>query len=169
MKKWALGIFAALAVGYFGLLPFESTDAGELYVVETLLVEADENQVRLYSGDTMGSGATPAEAVQDMERKAPGQLFLRQTKRLIFCDGAEQNCNPMELPEQLPMGAGVYAAEQTAEALLEEQEDLENILEARERRQQQSMPTLADMKNCALRDRTLKLAPLEQGEHGERS
>lgn len=94
MKKWALGIFAALAVGYFGLLPFESTDAGELYVVETLLVEADENQVRLYSGDTMGSGATPAEAVQDMERKAPGQLFLRQTKRLIFCDGAEQNCNP---------------------------------------------------------------------------
>lgn len=55
MKKWALGIFAALAVGYFGLLPFESTDAGELYVVETLLVEADENQVRLYSGDTMAA------------------------------------------------------------------------------------------------------------------
>lgn len=96
------------------------------------------------------------EALADMEEWAPGQVFLRQTKRIIFCGGTE--ARPGELPEDLPMGAGVYETTQSAEILLEIN-DLEDILEARERRQKQ-MPTLADLKNSALSGKKLPLAAL---------
>ena len=157
MKLWLLAGLVALCVGYFDLLPFESVDAGELYIVETLMVEETAGGVRLYAGETEGRGGTLRAAAADMENHAPGQLFLRQTKRLIFCNGAE--VRPMELPETLPMGAAVYQTEESAEELLEETE-LEDVLEARERRQG-DMPTLADLKNEALTKQTLTLADLD--------
>lgn len=156
MRLWLLAGIAALCVGYFDLLPFESVDAGELYIVETLLVEQDIWGVNLYADEVQGCGATMTEALADMEEWAPGQVFLRQTKRIIFCGGTE--ARPGELPEDLPMGAGVYETTQSAEILLEIN-DLEDILEARERRQKQ-MPTLADLKNSALSGKKLPLAAL---------
>lgn len=161
MKLWLLAGIAALCVGYFDLLPFESVDAGELYVVETLIVEQDIWGVSLYADDVQGYGATVTEALADMEEWAPGQIFLRQTKRIIFCGGTE--AAPMELPEDLPMGAGMYETKQSAETLLE-MDDLEDILEARERRQKR-MPTLADVKNCALTGKKLSLAALGEDVH----
>lgn len=168
MKRVVIIICIALAVGYFGLLPFESTDAGELYVVETLVVDRSEESICFCSGDLTGCGATAAEAVADMERKTPGQLFLRQTKRLIFCGGAEESCDPMTLPEELPMGAGVYASSEPAEMLLEEQDVLEEVLEAWERRNEQ-MPTLAEMKDSALKNQKPKLVPLRLEETDEQT
>lgn len=157
MKLWLLAGIIALCVGYFDLLPFESADAGELYIVETLMVEDRGGEVRLYAGEAEGRGATMEAAVADMENYAPGRLFLRQTKRLIFCGGSE--VMPMELPDTLPMGAAVYGAEESAKTLLDS-EDLEDVLEARERRRA-DMPTLADLKNDTLTGRSLTLADLD--------
>ena len=158
MKMWLLAGLVALCVGYFDLLPFESVDAGELYIVETLMVEETAGGVRLWAGEVQGRGDTLRDAAADMENRAPGRLFLRQTKRLIFCGEAE--VRPMELPETLPMGATVYRAEESAEELLEEK-TLEDVLEARERRMITSMPTLADLKNEALTKKPLTLADLD--------
>lgn len=163
MKLWLLAGVVALCVGYFDLLPFESVDAGELYIVETLMVEDRAGEVSLYAGDVEGHGATMDAAVADMENYAPGRLFLRQTKRLIFCGGSE--VMPMELPETLPMGAAVYGAEESAETLLDAKE-LEDILEARERRFG-NMPTLADLKNDALTRESLTLAALDWEEDAQ--
>lgn len=163
MKLWLLAGIVALCVGYFDLFPFESVDAGELYIVETLMVEECAGEVSLYAGKVEGHGPTLKAAAADMEHFAPGQLFLRQTKRLIFCAGTE--AKPMELPETLPMGATVYSAEESAETL-QEAKDLEDVLEARER-QQKNMPTLADLKNDALTNRPLTMESLNWEEDAE--
>ena len=163
MKLWILAGIVALCVGYFDLLPFESIDAGELYIVETLMVEETAGEVNLYAGEAEGHGPTLKAAVANMEQFAPGQLFLRQTKRLIFCGGTE--ARPMELPETLPMGAAVYQAEESAETL-QDAENLEDILEARER-QRKDMPTLADLKNDVLTERPLTMAKLQWEEERE--
>ncbi len=164
MKKWLLGLLVVLAVSFFDLWPFPQQDAGELYIVETLLLEAEENQVHLYAGELSASGANIEEALSAMEENTPGQLFLRQTRRLIFCDGAERNCNPMDLPEQLPMGVCVYTWSGAAEAL--DMENINKVLEARERRNKKT-PTLAKLKNDAITGQPLVLATLEQEENHE--
>ncbi len=160
MKKWLLCLAAVAAVGALDLWPFPQQDAGELYLVETLLVEADGRQVTLRSGELSGSGGTSAEALEEMEQRAPGQLFLRQTRRIIFCNGAERFCDPMELPEPLPMGACVYCCPEAAKDL--EEKKLNQVLEARERRNERT-PTLAQMKNSVVSGVQPDLAPIEEG------
>lgn len=166
--KWALAAAAALIVGFFDLLPFESVDAGALYIIETLMVEMEQGEIHLYAGEADGRGATVKAAVADMEQNAPGMLFLRQTKRLIFCGGAEAAVDFLNLPEDLPMGAGVYVSEKPAAELLEDQDQLEQILEARERREEKNLPTLAEIKNNVLREQSMSMAQIE-GENGGNS
>lgn len=165
--KWIIAAAAALAVGFLDLLPFESVDAGALYIVETLMVEMENGEVRLYAGAADGSGATVKDAAADMERSAPGMLFLRQTKRIIFCGGAENEVDFLSLPEDLPMGTGVYVSALSAEDLLENQERLEQILEARERREEGNLPTLAELKNNVLKEQSPGLAAIEEENGGE--
>lgn len=155
MNKWILGAAAAVAVSWCGWLPFEAVDAGELYVVENLLVEADGQQVTLHTEDVSGSGKDLEEAFLAMQANAPGQLFLRQTRRLIFCGGGEYYINMYDLPHELPVGMAVYQTEQTAEELLEEKK-LGEILEAREHREKE-YPTLAKVKNGLLLGEVPKL------------
>jgi hypothetical protein len=115
--------------------------------VETLLVEEDAGEVRLYAEDFEGSGTDAEAAAENMAENAPGQLFLRQTKRLILCGNTELDL--LELPKELPAGAVVYADPRSAQALLEQMETLEPMLEAREKRAEQ-VPTLAQLQNRQL-------------------
>ena len=109
VKKWLLGLLVVLAVSFFDLWPFPQQDAGELYIVESIAVRSGKKTRCTYMPEKLSaSGANIEEALSAMEENTPGQLFLRQTRRPIFCDGAERNCNPMGLPEQLPMGVCVY-------------------------------------------------------------
>ena len=158
MKRWIIGALAALAVGFLGWLPFPCTDAGELYLVETLLLEADSGGVTLYAGDLSGRGENLDEALLDLERRAPGQLFLRQTQRLIFCGGTAQ-LDPLLMPEDLPVGAAVYGTDTPASELTGDPEVLGAVLEAQERREPDT-PTLAQMKNKALAREPVRLGTL---------
>lgn len=157
MKKLLWCLAAALLVGALDLWPFRQEDAGALYLVETLLVEADASGIELYAGDLSAGGGTMDEALSALEERAPGQLFLRQTKRVIFCAGAERYCSPMDLPEQVPMGAALYSCRAGAEAL--EPEPLGEILEARERRMPET-PTLAQGKNSVMLGEPTALAEI---------
>lgn len=162
MKKWLLCLAVVLAVGAMDLWPFPQQDAGELYLVETLFIETDGAAVRLRSGELEAQGTTLEDALAAMEDRAPGQLFLRQARRVVFCGGAEEVCDPMELPEELPMGACVYRCRGTAERV--DQETLNKVLEAWERRHEDA-PTLADLKNSALTGRPLSLTDMEEDEN----
>jgi hypothetical protein len=144
VKKWLIAGTLVLLAGYFDLLPFKSMDAGDLLVVETLLIEDDAGEVHLYAMDLEGIGTNVGAAADHMAENAPGQLFLRQTKRLIFCGDTQQDL--LGLPEELPMGAVVYADPRKAEELLTQLETLEAVLEAREKRAE-DVPTLAQLQN----------------------
>jgi hypothetical protein len=144
VKKWLIAGALVLLAGYFDLLPFKSTDAGDLLVVETLLIEDDAGEVHLYAMDLEDTGTDVGVAADHMAENAPGQLFLRQTKRLIFCGDTKPDL--LGLPEELPMGAVVYADPREAQELLEQMETLEAMLEAREKRSE-DVPTLAQLQN----------------------
>jgi hypothetical protein len=153
VKKWLIAGALVLLAGYFDLLPFKSVDAGDLLVVETLLIQEEAGEVHLYAMDLEGTGTDVYAAADDMAENAPGQLFLRQTKRLIFCGDTQPDL--LELPEELPMGAVVYQDPREAEELLKQLETLETVLEAREKRSEE-VPTLARLQNRQLEEQKEK-------------
>lgn len=150
MKKWSVAVVILLVLGYVDGFPFEQADAGELCVVETLLVETDPTGVTLYSMDGRGWGVTMEEAVENLKENVPGQLFLRQVKRVIFCQGAESGDIFLEMPEAIPLGAHIYMYPQSAEEILEELNLEEKRLTAREQREKK-IPTLAERQNEVLK------------------
>jgi hypothetical protein len=144
VKKWLVAGMLVLLAGYLDLLPFQSEDAGELLVVETLLIQEEAGEVHLYGLDLEGTGRDVAAAAENMAENAPGQLFLRQTKRLIFCGDTQPDL--LDLPEELPVGAVVYADPREAQELLGQLDTLEAVLEAREKHSE-DVPTLARLQN----------------------
>ena len=144
MKKWIIAGAIILAALCFH--PFEAADAGELLVAQTLVIEEDGDQISLWAAELHAKGKTTEEAAEKMKGSAPGTLFLRQTKRIIFCGGAEASDAALKLPEELPMGAVVYQSEESGKDLNEKLKDLEEVLEAREQRER-DLPTLAQIKN----------------------
>lgn len=147
-KKWMTGILAALITAYLGLWPFESLDAGGIYMVETLLISESDGTIEVYTKDVSGRGETVDEAVENLTERTPGQLFLRQTKRVIFCGGAEERINIRSMPKELPIGVVIYASPEEPEKLQEDFDAMEQRLSAKEEREER-MPTLAILQNRA--------------------
>lgn len=148
-KKWIVGMLAALIVAYLGLWPFDSLDAGEIYMVETLLISGEDGKINVYTRDVSAEGGTVNEAIKNLAERTPGQLFLRQTKRVIFCGGAEERIDICTMPRELPIGVIIYRSNQEPEKLQEDYDEMERRLEAKERREEQ-LPTLAKLQNRAL-------------------
>ncbi len=151
MKKWLLAGCAALVLLYGDLMPFEGVDAGELCVVETLIVSAEGGNIALWSRDAEGTGEDFTKALELMEETAPGKLFLKQIKRVVFCQGAEEQVDVPELPREIPLGAAVYCSAHPPKKLLEDLDGLEKTMEVRENTGAE-IPTLARVKNQGLRE-----------------
>lgn len=151
MKKWLLAAAAVLILSYGDFLPFENADAGDLYIVETLFVEKKGNRLVLLAEDIQGSGADVAAAAEDMKKTAPGRLFLRQVKRIVFCQGAQTQVDILSMPEEIPLGASVFVSNEPANKLLNDLENLEKRLEVQEE-QAKNMITLAQLQNGALKE-----------------
>lgn len=154
MKYWILAALGLLLT-YGDLAPFEPVDAGEMCIVETLFVEKTGDQIRLVAKELEGSGGTMKEAVTAMEEEAPGQLFLRQVKRVVFCGSGGNNVDFLSMPEEIPVGAAVYATKDRADDLLEGIDTLEKKLDIREK-EKNSVATLAQ-----IMDRQLKKEQME--------
>jgi len=149
MKKLILAAAAALLFAYGDVAPFEPVDAGEMCIVETLFVEKSGNQIRLVAKDAEGAGETIADAVSDMKQEAPGRLFLRQVKRVVFCGSETENVDFLSMPSDIPIGAAVYATRDRADDLLEGLETLEKKLDVREK-EKRTVATLAQIMNRQL-------------------
>ena len=156
MKKWLLLVLAALLIHHFGLWPFPETDAAELSVAKTLTVELTEDRVVLRTEQGEGAGRNLSSALMNLQENMPGQLFLRQVRRVVFCGGAEAAVPPETLPEDLPMGACVYQWQGAEELDLEA---LDPVLEAREARDPDRL-TLAMLEDAHLAGETLPLPDL---------
>lgn len=149
--KWLLAAAAVLLLGYGDFLPFENMDAGEMCIVETLFVEQSGDHVTLSSGESEGRGVDLQAAAEEMEENAPGRLFLRQVKRIVFCQGTEKGVDLLNMPEELPLGAVVYLSDAPAETLLKNLETMEKQLKAKEQRER-DIPTLAQLQNQVLKE-----------------
>lgn len=149
MKKLILAAVLALLLLYGDIAPFEPVDAGEMCIVETLFVEKSGNQIRLVAKDAEGAGETIADAVSDMKEEAPGRLFLRQVKRVVFCGSETENVDFLSMPSDIPIGAAVYATRDRADDLLEGLETLEKKLNVREK-EKRTVATLAQIMNRQL-------------------
>ena len=156
MKKWLLLALAALLIQHFGLWPFPETDAAELSVAQTLTVECLEGRVILRTEQGEGAGKNLSSALMDLQENVPGQLFLRQVRRVVFCGGAEETVPPETLPEDLPMGACLYGWQGETELDLE---TLDPVLEAREARDPDRL-TLAMLEDARLAGEALPLPDL---------
>ena len=156
MKRWILCLTAFLTLELLDLWPFEQEDTSTLYIVETLQVETGPETVTFRTGGIEGTGADPVSAIERLEDKVPGKLFLRQARRVIFLKGAERYLGLSELPDQLPAGAYVYRAAEEPEDL----EKLEPVLTAQEQRRK-NIPTLAQMKNGTLSGEPVEPEELE--------
>lgn len=149
MKYWILAAVGVLLLLYGDFGPFEPVDAGEMCIVETLFVEKTGNQIRLVAKEAEGAGRTMAEAVSDMEDEAPGRLFLRQVKRVVFCGSGADTVDFLSMPSDIPVGAAVYATKDRADDLLEGIDTLEKKLDVREK-EKNSVATLAQIMNRQL-------------------
>lgn len=149
MKYWILAAVGTILLIYGDIGPFEPVDAGEMCIVETLFVEKTGNQIRLVAEEAEGTGSTMAEAVSDMEDEAPGKLFLRQVKRVVFCGNGAESLDFLSMPEDIPVGAAVYATKDKADDLLEGIDTLEKKLDVREK-EKSSVATLAQIMNRQL-------------------
>lgn len=146
MKKW-IGAALALAL-LWSMRPFVPVDAGELFTVETLLVERTNGVVTVIAGGETGTGETIEKALEQMTENAPGILFLRQVRRVIFC-GTDWNIETMAaLPEELPVGALLYTSPCSAQTLAE-WKNLDKVMSAREQSGEHGVD-LAKMKNRLL-------------------
>ena len=165
VRKWGIALAILLGAELWNLWPFEMRDAGELTVVETVAVEVKRGELWLSADGYTGHGRTAEQAVEKLQASVPGQLFLRQVRRVIFCHGAEELWSSRNLPEQLPVGANVYGWPGTRETL-GDLSLLNKVLAARERRTPQ-LTNLAQLQNGELLGRPAELPLVEQEEiHG---
>ena len=146
MRKWTIAL-AGLGI-LWAIHPFQGIDAGSLYVVETLLIEPEQGEIFVASGELTGTGDTVQAALEDMAEHTPGTLFLRQVRRVILCSGKNDTNVLMELPDEIPLGAMIYTSNESAESL-RRQDTLDQVLEAREQRNH-TMPNLAEVRNHRL-------------------
>ena len=146
MKKWIIAL-AGLGI-LWAIHPFRGIDAGSLCVVETLLIESEQGEVSVASGELTGTGDTVQAALDDMAEHTPGTLFLRQVRRVILCGGEKGTNVLMELPDEIPLGALIYTSDESAESL-RQQDTLDQVLEAREQRNH-TMPNFAEVQNHSL-------------------
>ena len=149
MKKWLAGAVLLLILVVFP--PFHAADAGQLWVVETLMVEEMPKGFTVYAGELSGQGRTIGEALSTLQEYAPGELFLRQVKRLVLCG---DTALPV-LPEEIPMGAVVYTWPGSGGELWQRLSRVEPVLDARER-QNDDQTRLADLEDAALGQKTVR-------------
>lgn len=87
MKWWA---FAIAAFVLFSLLPSPGTELGQLHPVSLLLVQNEDNMVRLTT-DTQetGAGENLAAAIRNLEETTTGHLFLETVENLVIEEDAQ--------------------------------------------------------------------------------
>lgn len=144
MKKWSFLLVLVLVLLWFP--PFDGSDAGQLWVVETLIVEEKAESVAVYAKNLTAEGRTLHEALETLKEYVPGELFLRQIKRLIFCG----DMMLMRLPEEIPLGAAVYVYPGSGENIWQQLATIEPVLDAREKADPGS-PRLSELMDRHLR------------------
>lgn len=118
--KWILSLLAILLITVLDWLPFQGTDVATLEPAESIYVSIENEKVCVETdGGWLGSGKSVEEAVADLNKSAPGKVFLETVDYLLLKKGCE-NLIPA-LYSYLRSGCSV--------CLVEEKPDLQNVSE----------------------------------------
>ncbi len=79
---------AALLLTVLLGLPFREYDTGKLLPIQTLQADLENGRVLLVSEAGSGEGDTFAEAVEDLRKKASGDVFFDTAEHLVLCDAS---------------------------------------------------------------------------------
>ncbi len=89
MKQMAFWLAFAAVISALGLWPSRACDAAELLPAQVLVVDASKGEVRVEADcGVSGSGRSLDEALEDMKRHAPGELFLDTAEHVVLCQRA---------------------------------------------------------------------------------
>ena len=100
-----VALFLTLIFG----LPFQEHNIAQILPVRSLQVDYRDNKVRLCSDAGEGTGETFLQAVEDLKKNAPGEIFFPTTEHLILCDPSL--LPPILESNLLPPAVQVYFAE----------------------------------------------------------
>lgn len=110
MKRSILYIIVCLALVLTGSLPFRGHDVGKLRPVETIAVSGgDIVKLRTDMGD-VGSGRSWADALEDLEKTAPGAIFQGTVSYILLEDSGEDLLGTILSQENLNPGCGICLA-----------------------------------------------------------
>ena len=106
MKKWLPYLLILIAVSLLGYGGFGGEDLGKLYPVQTLMLSADQEGVRLLTdGGQQGKGMDALSALEDLKATAAAQVFLDTADYLLLEPGVE--CYLPQLQQFLRPGCNV--------------------------------------------------------------
>lgn len=89
MKQMACWLAFAALICALGLWPSPASDASKLLPAQVLVVDASKGEVRVEADcGVSGSGKRLDEALEDMKRHAPGELFLDTAGDIVLCERA---------------------------------------------------------------------------------
>ncbi len=84
-------ILYALTVLGLMLLPLERADVADLEPIQAVWIQSEENTVTLMTDtEDRGTGATVAEALEDMKKRSLGIVYLDTAQYLLVSDGAQE-------------------------------------------------------------------------------
>ena len=110
MRKLWLLFALALVLGVYHAIPFQTSDVASLLPVQTLVIHAAEGQCQVAcGGDLTGTGATLAEALEDLQVDAAGHVFLATAQQIVV-SGTGDIWQQLAEMRQLRPAAQLYQA-----------------------------------------------------------
>ncbi len=90
MKKLLYLALTVAILTVHSLMPFQGTDVGKLHPVEVLYIEKQNGQFEITADTAVtGRGTTIADAVYDLHRVTPGNIFLETANYLLLSPDME--------------------------------------------------------------------------------
>ena len=110
MRKLWLLFALALVLGVYHAIPFQTSNVASLLPVQTLVIHAAEGQCQVAcGGDLTGTGATLAEALEDLQVDAAGHVFLATAQQIVV-SGTGDIWQQLAEMRQLRPAAQLYQA-----------------------------------------------------------
>ena len=84
--KWHQALLLAVLLTLLLGLPFREYDTKKLLPMKTLQAERRDGKIHLVSEAGEGCGKTWEQAVEQLERQAPGEVFFDTAEQAVFTD-----------------------------------------------------------------------------------
>lgn len=111
MKKLWLLLLLALGLAMYRQIPFQSADIADLLPVETIVIHAaDMNYQVSCDVQLAGHGRSLVQALEDLTKSAPGNVFLATAQQIVVC-GTDEVWHQLAQLKTLRPNARIYQAE----------------------------------------------------------